>query len=129
MPSFRSSRRVPGLKDSDYDHEINLVDHDDRVASPSLETPGDGPRASTGSRLLREEEAGEEHEANHDAENNGSADGGPDRTSSREPVTQSTGRQSQDGQRRKAPLLEPVATTGNGAPSIEVEGRPFRYVK
>lgn len=27
IPTARSSRRAPGLKDSDYDHEIALVDH------------------------------------------------------------------------------------------------------
>ncbi|TPX15724.1 uncharacterized protein E0L32_000058 [Thyridium curvatum] len=38
MPKIkpRSSRRAPGLKDSDYDHEINLVDH---AASPSAQSP------------------------------------------------------------------------------------------
>ncbi|KAF6845201.1 meiotically up-regulated 65 protein [Colletotrichum musicola] len=121
MPSFRSSRRVQGLKDSDYDHEINLVNHDDRVASPSLEAPGDGPRASTGSRLLREEEPGEENETNHDAENNGSAEAGHDPAASREPETQPSSRQSQDKKRRKVPVLDPGATTRTGAPSIEVE--------
>lgn len=34
MPRLRSSRRVLGLKESDYDHEIDLVDHDSPPASP-----------------------------------------------------------------------------------------------
>lgn len=47
----RTSRRVPPLKDSDYDHEINLLDHsgpvplkvgpeDDESLQPSTSTPG-----------------------------------------------------------------------------------------
>ena len=42
----RRSRRVEPLKDSDYDHEINLLDH----SSPALRKPSteaEGPRTST----------------------------------------------------------------------------------
>src|SRR5690606_6407663 len=34
MPKLRSSRRVTSLRESDYDHAIDLVDHDSPPASP-----------------------------------------------------------------------------------------------
>ncbi|KAL0942550.1 meiotically up-regulated 65 protein [Colletotrichum truncatum] len=125
MPPFRSSRRVTGLKDSDYDHEINLVNHDDRVASPSIDTIGEGRRASTGSRLLREEEQ-EDHETigtvgapNCEVDGNDNSNG--DATSSREAVNRKPSRQSRARERPKVPALGPSITVDTGAPSIEVE--------
>ncbi|KAI1865871.1 uncharacterized protein JN550_008129 [Neoarthrinium moseri] len=45
MPKVRSSRRVPPLKESDIDHEINLVDHSvagsSRAVSPSPDDDAD----------------------------------------------------------------------------------------
>ncbi|KAK6076125.1 meiotically up-regulated 65 protein [Seiridium cupressi] len=67
MPKVRSSRRVPPLKESDIDHEINLIDHSasiqgTRALSPSLEdgdTATDQPTLtpSESQRLLRESAA------------------------------------------------------------------------
>lgn len=44
MPQVRSSRRVPPLKESDIDHEINLVDHSGSTQGtrPVSPTPEDG---------------------------------------------------------------------------------------
>ncbi|KAI1483066.1 hypothetical protein F4774DRAFT_416656 [Daldinia eschscholtzii] len=39
---LRSSRRVPSLKDSEIDHEINLVDHTTSIEEPRSPTPGTG---------------------------------------------------------------------------------------
>ena len=36
----RSSRRAPPLKDTDYDHKIDLVDHDDEEHSPPPSSAG-----------------------------------------------------------------------------------------
>lgn len=43
MPKIRhhrSSRRVPPPKDSDFDHEIKLVDRDEEGSSPRPSSPG-----------------------------------------------------------------------------------------
>lgn len=37
ISTARSSRRAPPLKDTDYDHEINLVDHITELDAPSPE--------------------------------------------------------------------------------------------
>src|SRR4051794_11059450 len=42
----RSSRRVPPLKDSDFDHEIHLVDKDEEEAP--LRPPSAGPSSHRG---------------------------------------------------------------------------------
>lgn len=39
ISSARTSRRAPGLKDSDYDHEIALVDHAAEAATPQRSSP------------------------------------------------------------------------------------------
>lgn len=56
MPKVRSSRRAAGLKPTDYDHEISLVDHDeyDGAASSGTATPPevDMERINTESQLL-----------------------------------------------------------------------------
>lgn len=39
ISTARSSRRAPPLKDSDYDHEINLVDHVAEAVTPQNITP------------------------------------------------------------------------------------------
>lgn len=121
MPSFRSSRRVTGLKDSDYDHEISLVNHDDRIASSSIETPGEAPRTSTGSRLLRDEDHDGIHGASldeaHDTDCNVHQD-----TRSRQSIEQEQTLQPKTTNQRSASTLEPRITTAT-APSIEVEGK------
>ncbi len=43
MPRIRSSRRAPGLKESDYDHEIGLVDDDDARDSLAAATSRESP--------------------------------------------------------------------------------------
>ncbi|KAF4922119.1 Meiotically up-regulated gene 65 protein [Colletotrichum viniferum] len=122
MPSFRSSRRVTGLKDSDYDHEINLVNHEDRVASPSLETPNDVTRASTGSRLLRDEDQEEEeHNLSNGTDRDVDRNGNDEVASSRDASSRGPSRLSQARERRKIPVLTAQTTAGTGAPSIEVE--------
>ncbi|GKT90933.1 meiotically up-regulated 65 protein [Colletotrichum tofieldiae] len=121
MPSFRSSRRVTGLKDSDYDHEINLVNHDDRVASPSIETIGGATRASTGSQLLRDEDQEGRHGANADANGDTDRNAGHDAGSSRQSVEQEQNQQPKPAKRQSALTLEPQTTTATTAPSIEVE--------
>lgn len=127
MPSFRSSRRVTGLKDSDYDHEINLVNHEDRVASPSLETPNDVTRASTGSRLLRDEDQEEEeHNLSNGTDRDVDRNGNDEVASSRNASSRGPSRLSQARERRKIPVLTAQTTAGTGAPSIEVEGMPPR---
>jgi hypothetical protein len=53
MPKIRhhrSSRRVPPPKDSDFDHEINLVDRDEDEAS--LRPSSAGPSSSQHETLL-----------------------------------------------------------------------------
>jgi len=52
MLKVRSSRRVAGLKPTDYDHEIYLVDHDGAAARRRDERAHDMSRVSTESRLL-----------------------------------------------------------------------------
>ncbi|CAN8106257.1 unnamed protein product [Discula destructiva] len=39
IPTARTSRRAPGLKDSDYDHEIALVDHAAEAVTPQQLSP------------------------------------------------------------------------------------------
>lgn len=39
ISTARSSRRAPPLKESDYDHEINLVDHAAETVTPQTVTP------------------------------------------------------------------------------------------
>ncbi|CAH0018450.1 unnamed protein product [Clonostachys rhizophaga] len=58
MLRVTSSRRAAGLKPGDFDHNIDLVDHDNKTDSPAGLSVG-GPaieRASTESRLLRSED-------------------------------------------------------------------------
>lgn len=52
MLRVRSSRRAAGLKPTDYDHEIVLVDHDGAAGRPRNERGDDMRRVSTESRLL-----------------------------------------------------------------------------
>ena len=54
MPRLHSSRRVSALKESDYDHAIDLVDHDSPPPSPRplsangvTSSPEASPRVST----------------------------------------------------------------------------------
>ncbi|GKT50393.1 meiotically up-regulated gene 65 protein [Colletotrichum spaethianum] len=122
MPSFRSSRRVTGLKDSDYDHEIDLVNHDDRVASPSIETIGGATRASTRSRLLRDEDQEGDQDANADANDDTERNVAHDAGSSRQSAEEEQNQQLKPAKRQSAPTLEPQTTTATTAPSIEVEG-------
>lgn len=39
ISAARTSRRAPGLKDSDYDHEIALVDHAGEPVTPQTTSP------------------------------------------------------------------------------------------
>ncbi|KAK2045487.1 meiotically up-regulated 65 protein [Colletotrichum somersetense] len=121
MPSFRSSRRVTGLKDSDYDHEINLVNHDDRVASPSIETIGGVTRASTRSRLIRDEDQQGGHDAN--ARANGATGCAADHDASfhQQSIEREQNQQSKPAKPKGAPTLDPRTTEATNAPSIEVE--------
>ncbi|EFQ29102.1 meiotically up-regulated 65 protein [Colletotrichum graminicola M1.001] len=121
MPSFRSSRRVTGLKDSDYDHEINLVNHDDRVASPSIETIGGVTRASTRSRLLQDEDQEGGHNANACANGATDCDAGHDSSPYRQSIEREQNQQPKSAKRKGAPMLEPQTIAATNAPSIQVE--------
>lgn len=123
MPSFRSSRRVTGLKDSDYDHEISLVNHDNR-GSPSTESLSRPPRASTASQLLRDDEdTTESHDAEQIAGRSTEHNTDQDASTSGHSVEPVQGQQSKAAGHRSAPTLEPQTTTATTAPSIEVEGK------
>ncbi|OLN85905.1 Meiotically up-regulated gene 65 protein [Colletotrichum chlorophyti] len=115
MPSFRSSRRVTGLKDSDYDHEISLVNHEDRAASTSPEATGDSIRASTGSQVLQDEDR-DENTANRGTDR----DVGADVSSSRRSDEQELGHQSKATKQSSTLPLKPQIST-NIAPSIEIQ--------
>lgn len=52
MLKVRSSRRAAGLKPTDYDHEIILVDHDGAAGRSRHQGENDIRRVSTESRLL-----------------------------------------------------------------------------
>ncbi|CAG9992618.1 unnamed protein product [Clonostachys byssicola] len=58
MLRVTSSRRAAGLKPGDFDHNIDLVDHDNKTDSPAGLSAGEPAieRASTESRLLRSED-------------------------------------------------------------------------
>jgi hypothetical protein len=77
MPRVKSSRRPAGLKSTDYDHEIALVDHD-AAATPTgsvTPEPHNITRYSTTSRLLDlEEEHEEEQQQNRDGQDGGHKD-------------------------------------------------------
>ncbi|KAK1730979.1 hypothetical protein CaCOL14_005702 [Colletotrichum acutatum] len=121
MPSFRSSRRVTGLKDSDYDHEISLVNHDNR-GSPSAESLSrPPPRASTGSQLLRDEDTTESHDAEPNGDRSTEQNTDQDASTSGRSVEPEQRQQSKAAGHRGAPTLEPQTTTATTAPSIEVE--------
>lgn len=80
MLRVKSSRRPAGLKPTDYDHEIALVDHD-AAATPTgsvTPEPHNITRYSTTSRLLDLEEEHEEEQQ----ENCGEQDGAPRKPSS-----------------------------------------------
>ncbi|SPN97331.1 uncharacterized protein DNG_00845 [Cephalotrichum gorgonifer] len=47
MPKLHTSRRVSVLKESDYDHEIDLIDHDTPPASPQSVSRGGSIDSST----------------------------------------------------------------------------------
>jgi hypothetical protein len=74
MLRVKSSRRPAGLKPTDYDHEIALVDHDAAATPTGSVTPEPHTmtRYSTTSRLLDlEEEHEEEQQENPDEQNGG----------------------------------------------------------
>ncbi|TQN69315.1 Meiotically up-regulated protein 65, partial [Colletotrichum shisoi] len=122
MPSFRSSRRVTGLKDSDYHHEINLVNHDERVASPSIETIGGATRVSTGSQLLRDEDEEGDRDANTNANGETGHNAGHVAGSPRQSIDQERNQHPKPAKRQKASALELQITMATTAPSIEIEG-------
>lgn len=141
--SKRTSRRVKHMKDSDYDHEIGMVDEESRRGrspSPPSSHPGapvasseDPERPTTASRLVPEDQpaartqgaAGREdsyQDAREDFTPRQSLDATtePDTTldSQDDPKAQSSG---QTGHDTRTPEAD-----GDG-PAIEVEGALFRY--
>ncbi|QPH05727.1 hypothetical protein C2857_003705 [Epichloe festucae Fl1] len=64
MVKVRSSRRVAGLKPSDYDHEIGLVNHDgaEDDSTSTAESAAQARRGSTASRLVSLVEDSEQDE-------------------------------------------------------------------
>lgn len=101
MVKLRSSRRVTGLKESDYDHAIDLVDHDSPPASPrslsngASNSGGPSPRRSGERRPSRAESSGKGKQA--------------------EPVVRRTSTEAADG-------TPPPGQEPRGGPSIEIQG-------
>ena len=119
MLRVRSHGRVTGLKPTDYDHEIGLVNHEEAQSPTLLSSDADTRRASTTSRLISLAET--EHE---DAGERGGGASGPG-----EPETSGTesGPQNDQQQRERPPEeLEHEASLPHPAmrPSIEVQGMP-----
>ncbi|KAJ6440302.1 meiotically up-regulated 65 protein [Purpureocillium lavendulum] len=92
MVRVRSSRRVPGLRPSDYDHEIGLVDNDEAGAeaaatAASRSSDDVARRASSASQLasLAEETEHEEQEPLTDAQT-GSTSAEPQESNGIEPT-------------------------------------------
>lgn len=115
MPKVRSSRRVPPLKESDIDHEINLVDHsgsttrDTRALSP---TPDDGHTTADQPALTSSESQGLLRE--------GAA---PISRIEDEQDEGQNGRASYDGERRDGNIERPRTPTVQPAtPAAEVPG-------
>lgn len=94
------SRRAPPLKDSDYDHEINLVDHAAEAVTPQALSPEPGqqpdqpteqrPTSSTPSQPQPEDAAEQHQEAAEDS-------GEGQSPSQRAPAQHSTPRRSTSG--------------------------------
>lgn len=52
MPRIKSSRRAAGLKPTDFDHTIDLVDHDATATNTAGDSTSALGRTSTDARLL-----------------------------------------------------------------------------
>lgn len=87
MLRVKSSRRPAGLKPTDYDHEIALVDHDAAATPTGSVTPEPHTmtRYSTTSRLLDLEEEHEEEHEEEQQENPDERNGGQRKPSSNTP--------------------------------------------
>lgn len=113
MLRVSSSRRAAGLKPTDYDHEISLVDHD-AARTPPLGPPTPEPtqmvRSTTTTRLLDldEEDQEQEDETSPNSDDTQVQDG--DRA-------QPTKTQAQNGEGQSSPVPRP---------SIEVQGMALR---
>lgn len=59
ISTARTSRRAPGLKDSDYDHEIALVDHAAQATAPQALSPDTSAHTDQTDRALASSRAGE----------------------------------------------------------------------
>lgn len=107
MLRVRSSRRAAGLKPSDFDHNIEIVDHDE-IENNGTVSPGETPmeRVTTDSRLLPTE--------------NGSQTPSPRLGNDAE---------SPRMQERPANELEAELDLPQAAmrPSIEIQGRPVSF--
>lgn len=128
MLRVKSSRRPAGLKPTDYDHEIALVDHD-AAATPTgsvTPEPTDMARYSTTSRLLGVEEEGEENQGQN---GNGQSGHQRDQSNKKPDDPSASGHDdshTEDGNENRPsssrvenePALPPQAR-----PSIEVQGQ------
>lgn len=101
MVKLRSSRRVAGLKESDYDHAIDLVDHDSPPRSPRPLSIG--PSNSGGSSPRR---SGERQPSQAESSGKGKQ---------AEPVVRRTSTDVADG-------TPPPGQESRQGPSIEIQG-------
>ena len=126
MLRVKSLRRPAGLKSTDYDHEIDLVDHD-AAATPTgsvTPEPNDMTRYSTTSRLLGVQE---EEEEGQDQNRNGQNGDQPDQSKNKPNDTPANGHNShtEDGNDTR-PSSDRVEhgqdLPPQARPSIEVQG-------
>ena len=127
MVKVRSSRRVAGLKPTDYDHEIDLVNHDgaEHDSASTSQSPADTQRGSTTSPLLSsvaetEQDQGQEQQQQQQAsssqDSHQSEHGSPEQDAARHAAVS---RQQEACLASQNPLPHPVMQ-----PSIEIQGKP-----
>lgn len=112
MLKVTRSRRVAGLKPTDYDHEIDLIDHDAARTPPIPMTPEatEMVRSSTTSRLLN----------TSDQEGDGVPTSGQDDTAANTDQEEAQEPSSPSGNQQNGnDLPQPVMR-----PSIEIQGEP-----
>ncbi|KAL3960995.1 hypothetical protein ACCO45_006112 [Purpureocillium lilacinum] len=86
MVRVRSSRRVPGLRPSDYDHEIGLVNHDEAELVQGQSSDEATRGASTSSQLASLTEQTEQEQGLRAGERAGSTSAEPQPSSGDEPT-------------------------------------------
>jgi len=122
MVRARSSRRVPGLRPSDYDHEIGLVNHDEAELVQGQSSDEATRGASTSSQLASLTEPTEQEQGLRARERAGSTSAEPQPSSGDEPTLAEEQLQRdrslpQEELQHEARLPHPALR-----PSIEVQG-------